>query len=66
MSYLYDEPECDAMVPGAKSVILERDDAEAKHWRRQCEKRVEFRKPFVWHGNSTEVARRAAGKESGI
>ena len=66
MSFLYDRDECEAMVPGAKSVILERDDAEAQHWRRQCEKRVEFRKPFVWHGNSTEVARRAAGKESGI
>ena len=62
MSFLYDRDECEAMVPGAKSVILERDDAEAQHWRRQCQKRVEFRKPFVWHGN-TEPARKAVRKE---
>lgn len=61
MSYLYDNDECSAMEPGARPDVLERDDAECRHWRRQCEKTVEFRRRFTWHGN--EPARTAARKE---
>ena len=65
MSYLFDREDAEAMEANgtARPAPLTREPD--TWWARQCEKRVEFRKPFIWHGNS-EAARRAAGKESVI
>lgn len=63
MSYLYDNEDAQYMQANgtarpAPMVAREPDE----WWTRQCEKRVSFRNPFTWHGN-TEPARKASRKE---